>query len=272
MSETDTINYELPAFSATANQLVSEINAPEVKTPRVLELIEYEPIISAQILKIANSPLFGSSRPITTIGHAVVILGFRSVSQHAIAAATGELFNSEGGSCVATRKQTYTQSLAVATVGRAIAQQLNLGFPDEAFMCGVLHDIGKLVLLENEGERYESILQQHREFETPAAETEAFGVTHPTIGKCCGNAWGLPGAINLAIANHHHGIHEVSDPLSTAMVLANYYARKWEIGFKEDPDFVAIDALEQALPSEFVENLKAECVDQYDAIREICMS
>lgn len=270
-SEIREFSFDLPPFPTTASQLVSELNGGDVQVPRIIQLIECEPTVGSKVINLANSPLYGTSRPITTIGHAVVILGFKSVAQLALTVATAGVFEGKSTSFCETRRETYSQSLAIATLARHIARQDNQANPDEAFICGVMHDIGRIVLLESVGEPYHEMVVDNPIGNTTELETESFGITHPELGRACGKKWGLPNSIVVAIAHHHFPIAEVSDPLSQAIITANYCARRWQIGFATADDFVLDEQLEAVIGSEANADLQTECIEQFDAIREICM-
>lgn len=263
-------SFEIPRFSTTASQLVTELNNPGVEVPKVVQLIECEPTVSAKVLKVANSPLYGGSRAVTSIGHAIVLLGFRSVAQQAVAAASGDLYLNQSAVCHAARQETYMQSLAIATIGRFIAGELDLVDPDEAFLCCVVHDIGKLILFDHAGEEYEQLLNANLHGSTVDLENEKYGVCHAVLGRECGNAWQLPASIGSAVANHHLPFDSVSDPLSQCLIVANYLARKWQIGFAEES--FCEDALIEAFTAEVDgEENQSVCSEQFEVIREVCL-
>ena len=193
--------FDLPPFPTTASRLVAELNNANAKVSEVTQLIECEPMIGSKVISLANNMVFGS-RSISTISHAIVILGFKSVARLSLTVATGSVFDG-GASCLESRKQTYRQSLAVATLARRIASETGLVNPDEAFLTGVVHDIGKLVLFDAAGESYAEMLDANPVDQITGLELETYGATHPELGKQCGKNWGLPHTINTAINNHH---------------------------------------------------------------------
>lgn len=264
--------FELPPFPTTASQLVAELNNSDVQVPRVTQLIECEPTIGSRVLSLANSPIYGTSRPISTISHAIVILGFRSVTQLALTVATGSVFSDDASPCAEARQKTYSQSLAVATVARLIASKTQAVNADEAFLSGVMHDVGKLILFDSAGATYSQMIADHPTGDTTAAEHEQFGTTHPELGHRCGKKWGLPHSINQAISNHHLPLCEVSDPLSETLITADYLARKWQIGFEPQGDFDAHEHIENTIVTALDSGIQDECVEQFAAIREICLT
>lgn len=262
--------FEIPRFSATASQLVNELNDPDVKVPKVVQLIECEPTIGSRVLKMANSPLYGATRAISTIGHAIVILGFRCVSQQAIAAASGDLFKAGTDACKKQRLETYSQSLGIATAARFIAQKTKIANPDEAFLCGVVHDVGKLILFQHACEDYARLLAESPLGDSTDLEIDKYGISHATLGGQCGEAWALPGAICASIANHHLSFSQAQEPLSKVLILSSYLARKWQLGFEEGA-FAEDTELESELLQLITDSNESECMEQFEAIREICL-
>ena len=262
-------SFDLPPFPATASKLVNEINCPEVKVHRVVELIECEPTIAAKVLQLANSPLYGASRSITAIGHAVVLLGFKSVSQLALTVATGSLFKSGDAACLRAKTETYRQSLGIATVARIYARKTRTANPEEAFLSGIMHDVGKLVLFNEAGEDYAAMLNNSPTGDTCDIELATFGVNHASLGQSCAREWGMPPAIAEAIRNHHCPIQDVIDELTRSLVVAHTLTRAWNIGFDEPIDLSR--EVKPLLVGDFDESAKDECVEQFEAISQVCL-
>ncbi|TWU02165.1 HDOD domain-containing protein [Stieleria varia] len=264
-------DFQIPPFSATASQILAEINSPDVQVSQLIKLIECEPTIGSQVLRMANSPVYGCRREISTIGHAIVILGFRTVAQQAIAAATGVVFNSANDECGDARRQTYRESLSVATTGRVLSHHLRIANPDEAFLSGVMHDIGKLVLFQHAGSTYTEMLSEHPDGRTSDREIAHFGVSHPGLGKACGLKWGLPYTINKAIETHHDSVCELDSPLSQVVVMANYVARRWQIGFGLEAEIPVHADIEERIGDVDAASIRDEIADQFAAVEEICL-
>jgi HD-like signal output (HDOD) protein len=282
---TSEYQFDLLPFPSTAARLVSALGDESTDVRDVIKLIECEPKVSSRVLQMSNSPLYGATRSIATIGHAVVILGFKSVSNLALTAAAEGIFSQGGVECGPVRKQTYFQSLAIGTVARLLAQQVDEASPDEAFLAGVMHDIGKLVLLDAAGRDYVRVitgdemgndelrnheLGNHELGNTVQQERQLFGTSHPELGQSCGHQWGLPPSIITAIGNHHKEIADVSDSTSIALIAANYAARKWEIGFENGDALTACGELDEYVDSLGDPDLQGKAIDQFVAICDIC--
>ena len=271
-STTKEFQYQLPPFPVTATQLVTEINQEQVEVPKVTQLIECDAVISSKVLALANSPIYCPSRPITTINHAVVILGFRSVAKLVLTVATSSVFADKSTPCVDARLKTLRESLAIATTARVLADQAGNVDADEAFLAGVMHDVGKLVFFNAVGEEYAELIACHPDGDSTSEERERFGVTHPELGKTCGASWGVPHNINVAINNHHQGLDDVDDPLSATIIQADYVARRWQIGFEGRSAAVENAEMEQKLGA-FLADVDARGTtnEEFEAISEMCL-
>lgn len=264
--------FQLPPFPVTATQLVTEINRDQVEVPKITQLIECDPVISSKVLALANSPIYCPSRPIVTINHAVVILGFRSVAKLVLTVATSSVFADEKTPCLEARMRTLRESLAVATTARIVAERTGSVDADEAFLAGVMHDVGKLVLFNAAGEDYEELINRHPGGNSTAEEQERFGLTHPQLGSTCGSSWGVPHGINIAISNHHQRLSEVNDPLSATMIQAESLARLWQVGFESPASPIEEQTLSDALaPWIADEELRGETIEQFEAISQLCL-
>lgn len=265
------LKFDLPPFPTTASKLVSELNSPDADVPTVVQLIECEPKVASKVIQLANSPMYGASRPITTIGHGIVLLGFRSVSQLALSLVAGDLFDHPDERCRDRLKRTYAKSLAVAIVSRLAAQQIPGANPDEAFLCGVMHDIGKIVFCTSGNEEYLDQCEQLSESQLLEQEEVVFNATHADVGAQCGREWGLPQPITIAISQHHVDFETAGDPLTKSIVAGNYFAEKWGLTGEPGEDFVNVETIENELPSFLEDEFIDACQEQYNEIAKICI-
>jgi HD-like signal output (HDOD) protein len=263
---------QLPVFPASASAVMNECNNSDAKVKRIIELIECDPAICTKVLSMANSPLYGSSRPVGSVGQAVVLLGMKSVSQLAVSVAANSVFSEGDASLECHRKKAFAQSLSCATLARLIARQTRVANPDEAFLSGVVHDVGKLVFFKIVPEVYSQILENDPSGQTIDAELQLIGVGHAEVGKNCGVRWGLPLPINEVIADHHSPIGETQNTLSQTVISANYFARQWQVGFGETETSQADENIEHAFSSHDLASLQDEFRDQYAAVEEIYLA
>ena len=191
----------------------------------------------------------------------------QSVVQLVTAVSTGELFLGGEKSTESYRKAIYLRALGCASVNRVIAEELYDECGDEAFLVGVMQDVGQLVFLSVLGEKY--ISDRSGIDGCPANwERGQYEVDHAEVGEFCARNWGIPKDIHTAIGNHHNDISEDEHPLSRIAAVGQLLASHWGIGM-ETANPVGPEKLE-FVSSEKLDEMEAEAREIYQAICELC--
>jgi putative nucleotidyltransferase with HDIG domain len=196
------VNTDLPPLSNSAmrvSTLAQDVNA---STRSIAEAIGYDPVLSARILRAANSPLYAMERSVTSIPSAVITLGNQTLYALAIISSASDTFDAKIRQTPAGRN-LLEHLVCAGLVARELSRILGMRGADEAFLCGLLHDIGKLVMLKRDDALYAQIDETSDEEESLILEQELFGFTHAQVGALIAKRWGLPEAICHAIYSHH---------------------------------------------------------------------
>jgi putative nucleotidyltransferase with HDIG domain len=264
---------ELRPIPAVASRLLSACNDPNSDAKTLVEIIQCDPVISMRMLSVANSAMFGFSREIQTVQQAIVLLGFRAVRDMALSMGLCESFQDSAGHCDA-RDALWQHSLACAAIARLLAKHVPGVGPEEAFLAGIVHDIGKLVFYDLAPDEYRRLTESVEEAAILHAENASFGITHEQIGQRCGELWGLPDAINRTIGSHHNLEAAADNEALHALVsLADVLSKAWGIGAKEDPSFSASEAVVQSrlpLDEEALERIRQQATEEFHAVSEAC--
>ncbi len=262
---------QLRPLPAIAMQIMNSCQEPQISVRELVKLVECDAAISSKILSVVNSSMYGYSRDVSSINQAVVVLGFRSLSQLAISIASEKVF-SDGETAAQPRLNLYEHSLGCATIARLLAGQAN-GAADSgsAFLAGMLHDVGKLVFFDVAPEFYANLQTDHP-VNPIECEQAAFGIDHPAVGIKFGQSWGLPYEISNVIANHHC-VGESLDPILKITCLANELAKSWGVGQSQQDTQceTALSWLTQTGP-ELVDELQSQADDQYGELRSLMAS
>lgn len=259
----------LPPFPSAASQILSECQKSDVDVRAVAQLVECDAAICSKVIQLANSPLYGTSRPISTISQAIVLLGFKTVSQLAVSIAAGALFENDDEKTAHYHKQTFRQSIACAITSKMFAGLLNVPNPAEAFLCGILHDVGKLAFFDVSPNLYCDILENSASDNTTQDEQAEFGVDHTVIGKKCGIKWGFPTPINRAIERHHNSFSESTHELSKSVIAGNYFSRSWELA-TENKHGIQDNEILDAFSDNHLETMREKCQEQFEIVIDIC--
>ncbi|MBN1673300.1 MAG: HDOD domain-containing protein [Kiritimatiellae bacterium] len=196
---------EVMAFPHTASRIVEICNRPDVEAEELARVAETDAAISSMMLKRANSAAYAGSSRVETVRDAIVRLGYRMIRSTVTIMSVFALSDAEEKSFVFNRLGHWVHSLAVGSLAEALARVLHYRNPEDAFLAGVLHDIGKLVLDDHLHEDYAQAARlvgvKHTSMRD--AEQEYFGIPHDAVGHHVALRWRLPEEITEAIAKHH---------------------------------------------------------------------
>lgn len=206
----------LPPFPAIALQLMGLLDDDDVPMKQVVTLLRVDPALSAEILRVSNSALYGLSRRIDNVSHAVVVLGTDSVKRLALTVALGR-FSQRFLKDQALR-MCWDHSLACALVCERLAGHTSHS-RDRAYTAGLLLDLGRLALLACYPKEYGNMIEVAREndFDQIECERQLFDIDHCAAGEWLGRHWNLPDEMVEAIATHHA---RKPDDASTASLAA----------------------------------------------------
>jgi HD-like signal output (HDOD) protein len=196
----------LPTLPTLYFEIIREIQSPSATLDKVGNIIARDPAMTAKMLQLVNSAFFGLHRKLTDPTEAVLQLGLETIkSLVLILHVFAELKTSE-----ATRipiQKLWHHSLATGATARRIAiwERQDKTLTEECFTAGLLHDIGRLMLLSNLPDEYAAVTRRSQQERIPIveAEREVFGTTHAEVGGYLLGLWGLPISLVEAAVFHH---------------------------------------------------------------------
>lgn len=196
----------LPTIPSLYTQMIETLQSPEVALEDVARIVQRDPGMTAKILKLVNSAFFGLSWPVASPAEAISHLGIETVKSLVLSLQVFSQYQlvRSGGISV---NDVWTHSLRTAEAAREFARYENLPAKelDEAFVGGLLHDVGKLVLACNCAADYEKVCRLAQTESTPLleAERQIFACTHADVGGYLLGLWGLPVPVVEALSFHH---------------------------------------------------------------------
>jgi putative nucleotidyltransferase with HDIG domain len=196
------VKTELPPLSNSAMRVSTLVQDVNSSTNSIAQAIGFDPVLTARILRAANSPLYAMERRVTTLPSAVNTLGNRTLYALAIISTASDTFDASLRRNPAGQK-LWSHLVTTGLVARELSRLLGMRGSDEAFLCGLLHDIGKLVMLKHHEELYARLDEVVNEEESLMLEQELYGYTHAQVGALITKHWGLPEEIGYAIYSHH---------------------------------------------------------------------
>lgn len=192
---------DLPALPSVVLDLISAFGRDDIDVTTLAAKMSMDQAMAAKILRIANSSFYGLAGKVRTVRQAVLVLGFDNARALAVASRVIDHF---GGAHRARVAEFWRHSIATAVCARSLARHAGLDH-DAAFIAGLLHDIGRLVLAVGFPDEYARVLDACAADEAAlgAAELRILGVDHERVGQMLAEAWKFPPMIRRAIGNHH---------------------------------------------------------------------
>ncbi|MFH1021231.1 MAG: HDOD domain-containing protein [Pseudomonadota bacterium] len=274
----------LPTISAVANEINVRDRNDSLTAKSLGEIITRDPALTATVLKLANSAYYGMAREITSTERAVTILGFDTIKNLALAISVFQVFKNQEGQLLDLKGLWY-HSLGVGLAAKHLARHspalaCDKTLPEQAFICGILHDIGKIAFAQKLPAEMAEILEQTRSGTIFQHEIEKniLGFNHQKAGQAMADAWNFPADYQTVIRLHHApsaatiGDNPKIAALVMAVYLGNKIAKALHLGESTDPhmakatpdDLRNLGINKQELP-EIVQQIKNEYAQSLEA-------
>lgn len=188
---------ELKVMPTVAQRVVQMINSEDTTAEQLERVLIGDPALTSKILRMANSPYYGLPKEVKTLAMGIVVLGFKTLKTLVLAAATRSLFNNPSPE----EQRLWEHSLAAGITCRMMAHQVKGITPDEAFILGLFHDLGKVIINTVAFNKYQFLQRRSRKFGTPLyhEEERVFRVTSAELGGMLLRKWHMDDAVATAI-------------------------------------------------------------------------
>jgi putative nucleotidyltransferase with HDIG domain len=223
---------DLPPLPQVAAQVLRLAADPDSTMDELQRVVATDQALAAQILKIANSAMFGMVREVRTLTQAIMTLGFTTIKSIAIASSARNLYN-RGGTGLQERL-LWEHALVTALAARSYARILRSPKVEEAFLGGLMHDIGKMVMSLKFPERYGALVRSvyNDGADGIEAELELFGFDHAMVGEALIVSWNLSKGLENSVRWHHNPAHSPAEhqDLAAFVALGNLLALEHNTG------------------------------------------
>lgn len=196
------VKAKLPPLPGSVLKISSLLQDYNVSQRKIAEAIGYDPMLASRILRLANSPIYPFQQSVTSLSTAVNAVGNRAIYEMVLASIVADTFGREIRNSVIGR-EIWLHSLAVAIGARELSTILQMRSTEEAFSCGLLHDIGSLLLSRANSALYTEIFNQCEHHDLSSMESEVYGFDHAQVGAVAARRWNLSESVCLMILHHH---------------------------------------------------------------------
>lgn len=251
-------------------RIIELVEDPKSTASDLHKVIAGDPALSSRILKVVNSSFYGLPGQIASINRAIVLLGLNAVKNIAIAASLAKLFR--GGDLTArfSAKQLWDHSNACAAACKIITDTLKIGLSDEAFLAGLMHDIGIMVEMQYDRQKLIEVVESLGVnsqgvplMSMLEAEDRVFGANHQHFGSALCEKWKFPRCLSLVTGNHHDPLALASDNRTLPCVV--YVADR--LVSELDDGHYRLDLLDTAIDAAVLDALKLSQA-QIESVRE----
>nr|CBX28300.1 hypothetical protein N47_G36240 [uncultured Desulfobacterium sp.] len=221
----------LPVLPVVALKLFNILADPDATIDALVKVIETDASLTLKLLKIVNSAFYGVSRKIDTVKESVMILGTDEIKNLSFGLSAAKTFQNFSADGLKNPNALWHHSIGTAIIAENLCRKLPVIKGSGAFTAGLIHDTGKIFLIEHFPELYNNAYRTAVKYKLPVyeMEEEKFELNHAMIGKFVANRWNLPESLSQAIACHHQhqpdDAHEISS-LPAIISLSDYLYHK----------------------------------------------
>ncbi len=261
---------DLPAMPHVAALALETLSSETSSAADLNRVISQDPSLASRVLRVSNCSFYARNGAVKTVTQAIVTVGFNQVRTILMTAALRNLYPKFGRN----EQLLWEHSVGCALAARVLAKKTRAANPEQAFLVGLLHDIGKTALLLKLPEKMGPIMDQIFRGEARSfreLEEEVFGFDHATVGQLLARKWKFGEEIEDAIGHHHFPEESQTVPnLCHVIALADSFCHVLGLGPVRNPDLDLTahpSAAALKLPPETVLELRTEIEECYASER-----
>lgn len=182
-----------------ASKILKAVDDPTSTTSTLASIVEADPGITAWVMRVSNSAIFGRRRKVTTLAQAIALLGFNELKNLVLGASVRYLYRRFGP----IERASWEHAVATGIAARIVAGRVARKDRESAFLAGQLHDVGEVVLLAQVPEQFLSARSRAKTVGPIAVEEAVLGYAHTDVGSLLMQRWNMPTSIEAAAFYHH---------------------------------------------------------------------
>ncbi len=264
---------QLPPFSPILNRVMASLASEDASFAKLGDLIEKDTVLAGNLLHVVNSALYARRGTINSVRHALSILGVEKLRNAVLGMSISRMWSKIQMPSSWSMARFNMHSAACAILSDLLAQQLPVAYPEGAFVGGLLHDVGRLLIALSLPDEHDRIQRAHEQGGRTRLECEQalLGFTHPQLSADALAFWNLPKPIQTAVLYHHDPFGQAADSLSRVVDAANQYVNSLGVSILDDngpesADGRVVESL--GLDEDRVELVVAEFKAEYDTMAQ----
>jgi len=195
---------EISSPPTILSEVLNLVNKQDASNRDLTEVVLKDPSLTARLLRIANSSFYGLTMDITSVNQAIMVMGFNAVKYYILSISVFNQVSTQKDKNDPIQKQLWMHFLEAATAAKKIAEHINYEIPEEAYVAGLLHDMGMIILVKNFPREYKQVVENIAKGKSICeAEKEVFGIDHQEVADFVTRRWKMPEKLCEPLRNHH---------------------------------------------------------------------
>jgi putative nucleotidyltransferase with HDIG domain len=214
---------------------------PDFSVRQLSRIISDDTALASRTLAVARSGYYAQRQPATTVHEAILVLGFHALRNVVMATAAQSFITRRSK----ISERLWSHSLAAALASRILARRTRFEDPEVAFLAGLLHDVGEMILLHGDPRGFEAMIEELRHGQTSLtlSEKRTFGFDHCAVGMALLDHWNMDATVSDAIYYHHERVNALpAGSLAQLLAMADYVCFRANLGFYSEPPLPSADA------------------------------
>ena len=230
---------ELPTLPVIVENILGTAKAENSSAKDLAYFIDKDQAITNKILRLANSAYYGLMKKVTSISHAITVIGFNEIISLTIGMSVFSAFHQKDLHGILDMRDLWLHSIGCASAAKEIAKKSGSRLVEQLFLNGLLHDMGKVILAVYFPKEYRAVLEGAKKSKTLLyhKEKEILGIDHATLSGLLMESWHFPDSLILSSRFHHNSVECPVTYRHDAMIieLADFLCQKAQIGHSGNP-------------------------------------
>lgn len=221
--------HKLPSPPLVVTKVIHILKDPDFNVRELSRVISDDPALASRTLSLSRSPRYALRFQPRTVHQAILVLGYHMLRNIVVTAAAQSFLTRTNK----ISQRLWTHSLAAALAAQLLARRIGFDDPEQAFLAGLLHDLGEMILCDSDPRDFEWIVEEAQQLgeSLTKKEVEHFHFDHATVGMALLEFWNIDGQVAEAVLHHHEVDSDDVASLAAILAMADYVCGEADLGF-----------------------------------------